>query len=259
MSEGDWVEVTPAQAEEERAAGRGREHRRLGHHRLAGEERARQQRPGGDVGDQLSRLLRAREHDRRAPRLEGGLAPGARRPTSSWATTATTTAPSCWPPTSASTCSSPAARAGPQPPRDGAAVRLRDPRRLRLLPPPGPSREHRSSTSGANPYYMMRVEHPTYDDFWKARNIAAHLKNIKHAVMTVGGWFDAEDLAGPLLTYRTIEQTSPGAVERHRDGALVARGLVAGRRRSPGQPGLRQQDRAPTTARRSSTRSSPGT
>ena len=64
---------------------------------------------------------------------------------------------------------------------------------------------------GANPYYMMSVEHPTYDDFWKAHNIAAHLKNIKHAVMTVGGWFDAEDLAGPLNTYRTIEQSSPGA------------------------------------------------
>ena len=29
-------------------------------------------------------------------------------------------------------------------------------------------------------------------------------------MLTVGGWFDAEDLAGPLLTYRTIEQTSPG-------------------------------------------------
>ena len=65
---------------------------------------------------------------------------------------------------------------------------------------------------GANPYYMMSVEHPTYDDFWKAHNIAAHLKNIKHAVMTVGGWFDAEDIAGPLKTYRTIEQSSPGAV-----------------------------------------------
>ena len=64
---------------------------------------------------------------------------------------------------------------------------------------------------GSNPYYMMSVDHPTYDEFWKARNIAAHLKNIKHAVMTVGGWFDAEDLAGPLQTYRTIEQSSPGA------------------------------------------------
>src|SRR5690606_35717678 len=38
------------------------------------------------------------------------------------------------------------------------------------------------------------VNHGTYDDFWKARVITPHLKNIRPAVMTVGGWFDAEDL-----------------------------------------------------------------
>ena len=64
---------------------------------------------------------------------------------------------------------------------------------------------------GDNPYFVDHFEHTTYDAFWKARNIAAHLKNITPAVLTVGGWFDAEDLVGPLLTYRTIEQTSPGA------------------------------------------------
>ena len=64
---------------------------------------------------------------------------------------------------------------------------------------------------GDNPYFVDHFEHTTYDAFWKARNIAAHLKNIKPAVLTVGGWFDAEDLVGPLVTYRTIEQTSPGA------------------------------------------------
>ena len=26
------------------------------------------------------------------------------------------------------------------------------------------------------------------------RDLLPHLKNIKHAVMTVGGWFDVEDL-----------------------------------------------------------------
>jgi putative CocE/NonD family hydrolase len=31
-------------------------------------------------------------------------------------------------------------------------------------------------------------------------------------VLTVGGWFDAEDLQGPLRTYRTIESSSPGAM-----------------------------------------------
>jgi predicted acyl esterase len=39
------------------------------------------------------------------------------------------------------------------------------------------------------------------------RGILQHLKDIKPAVMTVGGWFDAEDF-GPLNTYQTIEKTS---------------------------------------------------
>jgi len=55
------------------------------------------------------------------------------------------------------------------------------------------------------------VNHPNYDEFWQKRNLLPHLKNINHAVMTVGGWFDAEDLAGPLNIYKTIEKTSPKA------------------------------------------------
>ena len=55
------------------------------------------------------------------------------------------------------------------------------------------------------------MNHPNYDEFWKARNIRPHLKNIKPAVMTVGGWFDAENLFGALNTYKAIEQTNPGA------------------------------------------------
>ncbi len=54
-------------------------------------------------------------------------------------------------------------------------------------------------------------EHGTYDAFWKARNILPHLKNIRPAVMTVGGWFDAEDLYGPLHVYQSNESQSPGA------------------------------------------------
>ncbi|HEX4951638.1 MAG TPA: CocE/NonD family hydrolase, partial [Blastocatellia bacterium] len=54
------------------------------------------------------------------------------------------------------------------------------------------------------------TKHGTYDEFWQARNILPHLKNIKTAVLTVGGWFDAEDLYGPLQTYQAIEQNNPG-------------------------------------------------
>lgn len=54
-------------------------------------------------------------------------------------------------------------------------------------------------------------QHGVYDDFWKQRSILSHLKNIKPAVMTVGGWFDAEDLYGALNVYKSTEQQSPGA------------------------------------------------
>jgi putative CocE/NonD family hydrolase len=53
------------------------------------------------------------------------------------------------------------------------------------------------------------MKHGTYDDFWKAHNIRPHLKNIRPAVMTVGGWFDAENLFGALETYKKIEANSP--------------------------------------------------
>ena len=63
------------------------------------------------------------------------------------------------------------------------------------------------------PEYVMwkdNIANDTYNDFWQSRNIAPHLKNIKTAVLTVGGWFDAEDPQGPLTTYRSIKASNPG-------------------------------------------------
>jgi putative CocE/NonD family hydrolase len=51
-------------------------------------------------------------------------------------------------------------------------------------------------------------KHTTYDDFWKARNIRQHLKDVKPAVLTVGGWFDAENLFGALEVYRNLKKNS---------------------------------------------------
>ncbi|MBA4849966.1 CocE/NonD family hydrolase [Emticicia sp. BO119] len=61
-----------------------------------------------------------------------------------------------------------------------------------------------------NFYWQETVEHPNYDSFWQKRSILPHLKNINHAIMTVGGWFDAEDLYGPLNVYKKIEKNNPG-------------------------------------------------
>ena len=55
-----------------------------------------------------------------------------------------------------------------------------------------------------------QAKRDTYEEYWKSRNIAAHLKNVKAAVLTVGGWFDAEDPQGPLTTYQTIKLNNPG-------------------------------------------------
>jgi uncharacterized protein len=59
-------------------------------------------------------------------------------------------------------------------------------------------------------FWNTMAEHPNYDSFWQARNLLPHLRNVAPAVMTVGGWFDAEDLYGALQTYRAIEKQNPG-------------------------------------------------
>ena len=61
-----------------------------------------------------------------------------------------------------------------------------------------------------NVHYRINLEHTSYDDFWRARSIWRHFRNLPPAVLTVGGWFDAEDLMGPLRTYRTIRQGNAG-------------------------------------------------
>ncbi|MEM8845685.1 MAG: CocE/NonD family hydrolase [Bacteroidota bacterium] len=55
-------------------------------------------------------------------------------------------------------------------------------------------------------------EHPNYDELWQSKGLIQHLKNVKShvATMVVGGWFDAEDLYGPLETYKNIEKYNEG-------------------------------------------------
>lgn len=60
------------------------------------------------------------------------------------------------------------------------------------------------------PLFEANLLHTTYDARWQSRNLAPHLRNITCAVLTVGGWFDAEDLAGPFRAYHAIEANNPG-------------------------------------------------
>lgn len=54
-------------------------------------------------------------------------------------------------------------------------------------------------------------QHPNYDEFWQKRNTLPHYKNIKPAVMVVGGWYDSEDFYGAMNTYAAISKNSAGA------------------------------------------------
>ena len=60
------------------------------------------------------------------------------------------------------------------------------------------------------PIWTEFLDHPDYDGYWQARNIRPHLRNVRCAVLTVGGWFDGEDLFGALETYRWTEKLNPG-------------------------------------------------
>jgi putative CocE/NonD family hydrolase len=78
----------------------------------------------------------------------------------------------------------------------------------------------------ANPTWDELLAHPTYDAFWQSRAIWRHLNNIRCAVLTVGGWFDAEDLMGPLRVYRAIKAANPGLANSLVMGPWVHGGWV---------------------------------
>jgi uncharacterized protein len=79
-----------------------------------------------------------------------------------------------------------------------------------------------------NYLFSDQLYHDTYDDYWRVRNLADHLHNIHCAVMTVGGWYDAEDLAGPWRTYRAIEKENPGIPNTIVEGPWVHGGWASG-------------------------------
>jgi putative CocE/NonD family hydrolase len=81
---------------------------------------------------------------------------------------------------------------------------------------------------GETAYLKEVCQHSNYDDWWKARNIRAHIKRIKPAVLTVGGWYDAENLFGALEVYRNLLENSPSTDNRIVMGPWVHGGWSRG-------------------------------
>ena len=59
-------------------------------------------------------------------------------------------------------------------------------------------------------FWHEMYQHPNYDDWWKARDARRAMYNIKPAMLTVGGLFDAEDCFGAWQLYKAIEKQNPG-------------------------------------------------
>jgi putative CocE/NonD family hydrolase len=59
---------------------------------------------------------------------------------------------------------------------------------------------------GSVAFWNEVMQHGNYDDFWQAKNLRPHIKNIKPSVLTVGGFFDAENLFGALETFKAVDR-----------------------------------------------------
>ncbi len=78
------------------------------------------------------------------------------------------------------------------------------------LGPTGATRQYTKDVA----FWNEMLDHPTYDTFWQARNLRPQLKEVRPAVLTVGGWFDAENLFGALQVFKTVGQQSPATDNR---------------------------------------------
>jgi hypothetical protein len=81
---------------------------------------------------------------------------------------------------------------------------------------------------GSNWLFNDQANHNTYDSYWQARDLSRHMKNVKCAVMVVGGWYDAEDLSGPYRTFNAINKFNPDTPTTLVEGPWVHGGWARG-------------------------------
>jgi putative CocE/NonD family hydrolase len=60
-------------------------------------------------------------------------------------------------------------------------------------------------------FWQDIISHPNYDAYWQSRAVPPVLTGVRHAVLIVGGWFDAENLYGPLAVYKALKDHDSAA------------------------------------------------
>jgi putative CocE/NonD family hydrolase len=63
----------------------------------------------------------------------------------------------------------------------------------------------KKSKSKVLPSWKLFLEHPAYDAVWSSRGVEHHLDTVAVPTMSVGGYYDQEDMWGPQKEYATLE------------------------------------------------------
>ncbi len=92
-------------------------------------------------------------------------------------------------------------------------------------------------------FWNQITSHPNYDEFWQSMSTLPHLKNITPAVLTVGGWYDGEDLSGALHTYKTIEHNNVNATNMLVMGPWTHGGWHNPKYNNPSRIPFREEDK----------------
>ena len=76
------------------------------------------------------------------------------------------------------------------------------------------SNADRRYLKGRAPFWNDMMAHGTDDSFWEARRLGPHLRDVTPAVLTVSGWYDANNLRGALIVHESIAKQSPATSNR---------------------------------------------
>ncbi|MGB6974532.1 MAG: CocE/NonD family hydrolase [Terracidiphilus sp.] len=63
----------------------------------------------------------------------------------------------------------------------------------------------KKSGSKGLPTWKLFLEHPAYDSVWSSRAVEDHLNKVAVPTLTVGGYYDQEDMYGPQEEYEKLE------------------------------------------------------
>lgn len=77
------------------------------------------------------------------------------------------------------------------------------------LGPIGPAARRLMPRDSAAVWYEM-IPHAAYDAYNRERDLARYVRDIRPAMLIVGGYFDTEDPLGPWRLWRAVRDRSPG-------------------------------------------------